>query len=164
LTELLEVAGPDVEGRVARGEPVEGLMRGTAGELGVGVDVTGATVESGLFVAAAPEVVEGVNGEGAEAPLPGEFESEAPTAADSVAAAAANSDCLCFSPLTPTATPTMILMRMRATRTIIAMPLFVLYQWYVYDGTGEGESIAVGCVGSSLSNRFVGVSVKGFGP
>lgn len=46
------------------------------------------------------------------------------------------------------------------------MPLFVLYQRDVYEGTGEGESAAIGREGSSLSRQFVvvGVSMKGFGP
>jgi hypothetical protein len=144
---------------VARGVPV---MTGTAGELGVDADVAGTKVESGLFVAA-PEVIDGENAEDAEAeaPLPGGVFDSGTTAADCVAASAA---CLCLSPLTATATPTMILMRIRKMRRIIAMPLLVLYQWYAYEGSGDGVSAAVGCVDSSLSSRFVGESIKGFGP
>lgn len=90
----------------------------------------------------------------------GVVESEsAPTAA--IVAA-----CFFCSPLTATATPTMILMTISTTRIMIAMPLFVLYQRDVYEGTGEGESAAIGREGSSLSRQFVvvGVSMKGFGP
>ena len=55
-------------------------------------------------------------------------------------------------------------MTMRAMRTMIAMPLLVLYQRYVYVVTREGVYSALVCDDSSLSSRFVGVSEKGFGP
>ena len=133
------------------------MIRGTADKLGVGVECTGLKVECGLSLA----VLEGITGEDAEVMVSGVVES-APTAA--IAAA-----CFFCSPLTPTATPTMILMTIRATRIMIAMPLFVLYQRDVYEDEGarEGESAAIGCEGSSLSRQFVAVgvlSMKGFGP
>ena len=111
-----------------------------------------------------PEVVvEGIAGEGAERMAPEVVES-ASAASTAVVCAAAIAACLFCSPLTPTATPTMTLMRIRRMRTMIAMPLFVLYQRYLYEGTGEGASTAVGGEGSSLSSRLVDVSVKGFWP
>jgi len=62
----------------------------------------------------------------------------------SVVCEAARTACFWFPLATPTATPTMTLVRMRMMRTMIAMPLFVLYQRYEYVGTGEGVSTALG--------------------
>lgn len=63
-------------------------MRGTAGELGAGVDVTGTKVESGLFVVVGG-VVEGEVGAGVDAGVTVR-EVLGSTAAGSVAAAKAD--------------------------------------------------------------------------
>lgn len=103
--------------------PVGDAIIGTVGELGgvwiFGVDITGPEVWDGLPF----EVCEVDEAEDVEAVV---FEGPAP-----VDCAAARAACLRFSLVTPTATPTMTERRMRKPRIIIAMPLFVLYQWYV---------------------------------
>lgn len=63
MTEALGAEEAVVEGRAVRGVPVDGVIIGTAGELGVGIDVTGTKVESGLFVVVG-EVVEGIGIDG----------------------------------------------------------------------------------------------------
>ena len=107
--------------------PLEGVGREM---VRVGVDPPGSKVRGGTF-AAGSEVVEVRSGE----TVLEELESAG-------ACAAAIAACLCFSSVTPSIIPTMILRTMTMTRTIIAMPLFVLYQQY--GGTGEGESAATG--------------------
>jgi len=107
------------------------------GFVGVGVGFIEPTVDR---KGACVPVFGVVEARGWEVTVLGESESGATSAGRVVARAA----CLCFSLVTPTATPTMTLMRMRTMSTMIAMPRFVLYQWYVYVGTGEGVSTALG--------------------
>lgn len=119
--------------------PPGGVRVATGGrvdKLGAGVGVTGFNVRNGTFRAVV-EVVEAMDGEVVGAMVLEGSESGA-------VCAAARAACFWFSLVTPTATPTMTLRTMRKMRTMIAMPLFVLYQGREYVGTGEGVSSTLG--------------------